>query len=734
MRKALNIYIIALLAGISAFAQLRETVYVHANSDQLIVGETLNFAGYCRNPATGQLSGMSKILYVELVGKDGPVFQQKIALEEGKGSGSYFLSSLLSTGRYQLIAYTRWMKNFGDYFQVPVTIINPYEEYKPVKQDKDLLVEVFPANKLIPDLPTKIAFKISQAGKPLESNAKVTDQSGDFSISISSDKNGFGSFELTPELGESYQIIAEDISGAFVYFDLPKLSPEGAVINLETTDYNLVASIQSNIPSNVGFLVIRNQDGVLVEKEILFGNKQLISKKELGDTPFLIEVFDSKQKLLASRSYTFDIGAPELTSIDSNFETRSEANISANLTPGHYSVSIRKKFDDSHINQSNTLTAGLQQFIITPAAPYQLVQSKDPMDLSTFLLGSKTNSDYFTKKEHSMQFLPEVREELISGQLIKSAGQKQKDLISLSIPGDQFQIRFAETDEDGYFTLPFASPATATEAFIYAPFVDSSYTISIEESFLTEYPEFDYTAQTLDSTAIKAIIDRSVRNQLQNAFHPELAEGTAYQNWLPQIPFNHTYILDEYTRFQTLKETFVEFIPSVTVRDSKDQKIKPILNHTLKSNYPPLILLDGVPVKEDGILEYSPYKVERIEILDNRYFLGPLTANGVINFVTKDDSFEKYPFDERYIRTPISGINKASLKNLQTVEEENIPDKRDQLYWDAHLQVEEEGTQQIKFITSDVTGYFEMVIEGYTNTGKPISIIKSFVVVEKQGL
>src|SRR5690606_13986345 len=108
---------------------VREQVYVHVNNHTFISGETIYFSAYCNSQLTDEPSGLSKILYVEIVGKDGPVHQQKVYLNEGKGNSQFFISSLVPTGQYYLIAYTQWMKNFDDYFQSPVLIINPFESY-----------------------------------------------------------------------------------------------------------------------------------------------------------------------------------------------------------------------------------------------------------------------------------------------------------------------------------------------------------------------------------------------------------------------------------------------------------------------------------------------------------------------------------------------------------------------------------------------------------------------------
>lgn len=55
-----------------------------------------------------------------------------------------------------------------------------------------------------------------------------------------------------------------------------------------------------------------------------------------------------------------------------------------------------------------------------------------------------------------------------------------------------------------------------------------------------------------------------------------------------------------------------------------------------------------------------------------------------------------------------------------------IPGFRNQLFWETCIQLSSEEKELI-FFTSDVTGVFEIIIEGFTNNLEPISI-KKFIV------
>jgi hypothetical protein len=122
-------FISSLIAG-NCFSQkndsYRETIHLHLNSHFYVTGETVLFTVYCQHDA--ELSQLSSIAYVELVDAElKPVFQTKVKLERGIGSGDFFLAGKFPSGNYTIIAYTRWMRNSSKaiFFRDEITVVNP---------------------------------------------------------------------------------------------------------------------------------------------------------------------------------------------------------------------------------------------------------------------------------------------------------------------------------------------------------------------------------------------------------------------------------------------------------------------------------------------------------------------------------------------------------------------------------------------------------------------------------
>ena len=56
-----------------------------------------------------------------------------------------------------------------------------------------------------------------------------------------------------------------------------------------------------------------------------------------------------------------------------------------------------------------------------------------------------------------------------------------------------------------------------------------------------------------------------------------------------------------------------------------------------------------------------------------------------------------------------------------------LPDFRYQLIWLPNFNTKNKQ-EKIQFFTSDITGKFEVSLEGFTNSGKPVSLKKKFSV------
>ena len=110
MMKKLSILFVAVLAlaaALPAAAQRQaERTYISTDKDSYVAGDRIWCSAFCVDPATGRLSSVSGVAYLELHSSAGMAANARIALIAGRGAGAVELPVSLPTGNYRLIAYT----------------------------------------------------------------------------------------------------------------------------------------------------------------------------------------------------------------------------------------------------------------------------------------------------------------------------------------------------------------------------------------------------------------------------------------------------------------------------------------------------------------------------------------------------------------------------------------------------------------------------------------------------
>jgi hypothetical protein len=134
----------------------------------------------------------------------------------------------------------------------------------------------------------------------------------------------------------------------------------------------------------------------------------------------------------------------------------------------------------------------------------------------------------------------------------------------------------------------------------------------------------------------------------------------------------------------------------------------------------------------EDLLSYNAREIKSIRVITQPYRYGPKIYSGIISVITKKGDFvptlssnvkelDLPPAIKKKVQYKTDYNNKAALSR--------IPDFRVQLLWKPDLTFEEES-YSTSFFTSDVSGDFEVTIEGYTGSGQFISAKSYFKVDE----
>lgn len=369
----------------------------------------------------------------------------------------------------------------------------------------------------------------------------------------------------------------------------------------------------------------------------------------------------------------------------------------------------------------------------------KIEEIKEPEKLTSknysFLFSESTN----LKIKDSI-YLPELRGELLSGKVVFLDSNKiaSNVKVALSIPGRDYVFKIANTNDQGIFYFNIAEEYSNSKATIQViSNGGKNFEIMLDKHLSFKYEDLEFNKFWISQKTNDVILKHSVFNQIENAYS-NVKQDTIYD--IKQIvPFFGSnfkdYILDDYTRFPTIKETFIEIVDLVFI--SKKNGVNSLnvvgIKASSDSGFWPLVLLDGLIILDiDELLRFNAKKVKKISVLTEKYIYGSQLFEGVISIETNDSDYQN-SFSEDFIKN-VELFKPLPIKNYfnQMYDGSNklarIPDYRNQLLWKPNFIINNREKNIITFFSSDNVGYYEISFEGFTNEGIPISLKEVFSV------
>ncbi|MEO1255990.1 MAG: hypothetical protein AAFY41_14060, partial [Bacteroidota bacterium] len=426
-------------------------------------------------------------------------------------------------------------------------------------------------------------------------------------------------------------------------------------------------------------LQINNGQETISTHTMLLNSSIFIPSKGLNDR-VLFAVLEKDGKKLATNMVTNYKSSVIVDTIPEVYQTRQLVSKTINLAPGNYSIGVRKR--------DQYLPNDLQRAVDSKTAE---------RPLSSFT-------------DDSIKYLPEARNELVTGKAMLTSGKPaQFQTLTAAIPGKlngQYinQLQTAITDDKGNFTFHIKPGSSPSELYISSIDTSSYLNVSFEDKYHANPTQFDFDELSLDSAAIKEIVTKSIKNQIENAYYDPLdSQQTTQIEWSAQFTdFDFVYDLDDFKRFNKFEDYFIEYIQGASLKKGKvviaDQSGIPGFEQNQ------LILLDGVPVNAGEILAFNPLQVKYIRIISKRIYLGKSTFNGMLMIETYDGNLMGFK-PSKSVTYPIDKLSfSESYKETNKFEKPDpeIPDQREQLLW-LPMVSNEDGSLKLTFITSDIT-------------------------------
>jgi len=125
-----------------ARSAVQEAVYLQTDRMTYIAGESVYYKMYVLDAATKKRSDLSKMGYIELrAPKSDPTLKIRVKVDAGIASGCFVLPDTLSSGLFQVVAFTSFMRNQGEqsFYQSNLVIVDRFDkkmDFKNIKSGK----------------------------------------------------------------------------------------------------------------------------------------------------------------------------------------------------------------------------------------------------------------------------------------------------------------------------------------------------------------------------------------------------------------------------------------------------------------------------------------------------------------------------------------------------------------------------------------------------------------------
>lgn len=331
---------------------------------------------------------------------------------------------------------------------------------------------------------------------------------------------------------------------------------------------------------------------------------------------------------------------------------------------------------------------------------------------------------------YTRRFLPEAEGEVIYARL---AGKDRETILSdepaptayISIPGSIGDTYTGSISRDGEITFMtnniYGNREVVTEVAdldnedlvgqvdIQSPFVNVS----------TDVPVLRI-AEGIGNDVV-------ARGRQMQTFHMEYRDSLGeFRARREEFPYSQeaarVYILDDYTRFPTIREVLVEITQEVRVRGRNNKQKIQVLTKDIEGDgglsmswETSLVLLDGVPVfKHKDMMDYDAMLLKEIHVWREKYIFGNRTFFGVVNFISKRGNMAFMDFGNNVRIVDYTGV---CYPMEFTSRYGSGEDTRQTILWKPEVELKSGESTDIRCLLPDYEGTFDIVVEGVTEDG-----------------
>lgn len=758
-----------------------EKIYLHHDKPYYLAGDTFWFKAYVVDAARLKASSKSGVLYVDLIDHNQRLVDRlTLPIADGEAFGDFYLGDELQEGKYTLVSYTNWMKNFGEeiFFQKDFYVLGK-EFKKPSSvresEQKSIDLQFFPeGGDLVSGIPNEVAFKgLNAEGFGASVEGAIYEEEGKMVATFKDHFAGMGSFIFTPKSAKKYVAKLKKNNGETDEYPLPEVKDQGWLLHMDEVNdpENILVTVQSTIPESNSAMLFGIARGKLIhiqKIELSENDTIFIPKKNFPVGVVRFTLTDVDGQAMAERLVFVNHTNPNPVTINADkqaYQPREEV---------HLSIDYLGEVELSHLSVSVTA----DKLAFTP--DYQ-------ENISTYLLFISDLKGHIESPGYYFGSDEKPRQEALR-HLMMTQGWRRlgwEGLLSGNFPMMEFPNEL-DLNIRGKLERANGSPVQQGEATL---FIKDKYTTFMltetddegEFSFRGFYfkGNIPVVIQGVDSKGRRDNVEVKI---LENTYIPKISEN--------RIPFNEMTWEDLPKDFSPNPKQALEGIETPiwglelgevllqeVVVEGRADVYEPFRLHTsadvvmytdqlpvatsgnilevlqgrvaglrvtqtgmnefravIRGMGTPLYLLDGVPISENSLNMINQFDISRIEILKGpgtTGIYGGRGSGGVIAFFSKMGTMEEIdPEGGKHIivhqASGFDRIRQFYSPKYETTEYYELPDFRSTVYWNPLLLVSPNSKREISFFTGDITGRHRVQVEGITKDGQPVNSVFYF--------
>ncbi|HEY3371378.1 MAG TPA: hypothetical protein VGK10_11045 [Prolixibacteraceae bacterium] len=739
----------------------QEKVYLHTDRSSYWGSEDIWFKAYLEDSPIADCN-----LYVELLNSSGAVIEKRICwAQHGLAYGDFHLADTISTGVYQLRAYTNWMRNFDEwwFFRKDIVIMNLRDKLPPDESDRlrerKIDVQFFPeGGTFVTSLKSKVAFKVAdQNGKGLDADGKIVDDLGNEILRFKSNFKGIGHFNLQPKEGRKYlaEITVAGIIGMNI--DLPVPEPEGITLAIDLHDTTQIAIqiSKKSMASTENFtseytLVGKTKGGVFYRKNIAMELNVFnlsIEKDQLPNGIIQFTLFDPEAIPLCERlvfikhndfiRIEIKPGKPtylprEMVQLDLDARTAEGVPCWANLSMSVVNMDVQFKTEDypNNILTHFLLGSELKGLIEEPGYYFKDDSLSTAEALDNLMLSHGYR--HFEWKEISEDRFPKIT--YPAEECIQVRGTVKSIVLEKPIPNcsvtmmtvkSLLSVKEQKTDSLGQFLFSdlYFNDTISVSLQALNPKGRKNTVIELDNrssiSPIANYLPFTYQYSKENPTKTISYMDEENENIINRKWH---LSDTILLNDIKIRGYKQK-------KMDGIARPYLEadYVIDVTKMDNVYSNIL----ETLESNSMifrsfsakgPGMFLDGV-FDRYGIIENTPASwIEKVEFVKMASLPGVGFGPAIFFYTKRGAPNEKA--EVAIGMKPVTLVGYSIIRQFYSPKyETQLPtemknDYRSTLYWNPIVRTDSLGRAGVSFYNSDQAGEVQIEVEGITSDGK----------------